>query len=83
MSTKTIALETSVYERLAREKRESESFTKVIARLLAASAESRTGRSIAATLARITPLEESEADHMHAVVRENRTAEEWPTDDLR
>ena len=83
MSTKTIAVETSVYERLAREKRESESFTKVITRLLAASAESRTGRNIASALAHITPLEKNDADHMLAVVRENRTTEEWTTDDLR
>jgi len=34
MSTKTIAVEHSVYERLAREKRASESFTKTIERLI-------------------------------------------------
>ena len=34
MSTKTIAVESGVYQRLALEKQESESFTKVIDRLL-------------------------------------------------
>jgi len=34
MSTKTIAVEISVYEKLRREKRDSESFTKTIDRLI-------------------------------------------------
>ena len=34
MSTKTIAVESTVYDRLAREKRSSESFTKTIHRLI-------------------------------------------------
>lgn len=34
MSTKTIALELSVYEKLRRQKRESESFTRTIDRLI-------------------------------------------------
>ena len=83
MSTKTIAVETSVYDRLAEQKRDSESFTKVIARLLSLSAESHTGGDIASSLRRLRPLESGEAEQILKVVQENRTAEEWTGHDLR
>jgi predicted CopG family antitoxin len=83
MSTKTIALESSVYERLAREKRESESFTKVISRLLTNAGQVHTGRSIVSALANVKPLQDNEAEQMLAVVEENRTGEKWSSDDLR
>ena len=83
MSTKTIALESSVYERLALEKRESESFTKVIARLLTNVGQAHTGRSIASALTKVQPLQENEAEQMLAVVKEDRASERWPANDLR
>ena len=83
MSTKTIALESSVYERLAREKRESESFTKVISRLLDNAGQAYTGRSIVSALTRLQPLQEKEAEQMLAVVKKARTSERWPANDLR
>ena len=83
MSTKTIAVESGVYERLAHEKRDSESFTKVIARLLATAVESHTGASIASSLTRMRPIDENEAERMLAVVREDRDDEKWEVNDLR
>lgn len=83
MSTKTIALESSVYERLAREKRESESFTKVISRLLTNVGQAYTGRSIVSALSKLQPIQENEAKLMLAVVEENRASEKWPVNDLR
>ncbi len=83
MSTKTIAVESAVYERLAREKRESESFTKVIARLLTVAAASHTGGSIATAVSGLAPLPADEAEQMLTVVRENRGREKWVGHDLR
>ena len=83
MSTKTIAVESSVYERLAREKRESESFTKVIARLLNTSAEAHTGHHIADAVTGFEPLPEKDADQFLKIVAENRGSETWGTHDLR
>ena len=83
MSTKTIAVESSVYARLAGEKRESESFTKVIGRLLNVAAEAHTGGSIAAALAKLEPLPDRDAETMLAVVRESRTREQWDRHGLR
>ena len=83
MSTKTIALESSVYERLAREKRESESFTRLIARLLTNASQAHTGGNIASSLTRMQPLYKDEAEQMLAVVDENRTSEKWTAHDLR
>lgn len=77
MSTRTIAVESSVYVRLAREKRESESFTKVIERLLNVAAEVHTGSSIATALNKSKSLPECAAEQMLAVVRKNRTHEKW------
>lgn len=83
MSTKTIAVESSAYARLAREKRESESFTKVIARLLDTAASAHTGRDILSHLAQMTDLKEEEGERMLAVVREDRDKEKWERHDLR
>jgi predicted CopG family antitoxin len=83
MSTKTIAVETSVYDRLAREKRESESFTRVISRLLFLAAEAHTGASIAEAVKKSGRLPAREAGRMLAVVRENRAQEAWERRDLR
>ena len=83
MSTKTIALESSAYARLAREKRESESFTKVIFRLLDTAEKAHTGGDIIARMAGIRPLGASDGDRMLAVVQESRNGESWEHHDLR
>ena len=83
MSTKTIAVESTVHARLAREKRESESFTKVIARLLNVAAESHTAGSIVAAVTSLKPLSNDDAERMLAVVREDRADEDWSNNDLR
>ena len=83
MSTKTIAVESSAYARLAREKRESESFTKVINRLLATAAQAHTGSDIGSRLADLTPLDEADGEQMLAVVQQGREDETWDQHDLR
>ena len=76
MSTKTIALETRVYEKLAGLKKGSESFTKVIDRLI----EGNRARTIGEILEELRrsnfdELTHSEAGLMERVRRENRIEE--------
>ena len=77
MSTKTIALESSIYGRLAALKRDGESFSKVIDRLLSEVAEAHTGRDILRGLGDFPRLTESDAKRFLAVVAENRESERW------
>jgi predicted CopG family antitoxin len=83
MSTKTIAVESSVYARLAKEKRESESFTKVISRVLDAAEQAHTGVDILSHLSELRPLGADDAERMLAVVKEGRDEESWERHDLR
>ena len=83
MSTKTIAVESSVYERLAHAKRAGESFSKVIDRLLTQVGDAHTGRDVLRGLAEIPRLTAEDAEQMLAVVSENREDEDWPVHDLR
>lgn len=83
MSTRTIAVDSQVYERLSRVKRESESFSKAIDRLLRQVAAARTGRDILRALEEVVPLPEEDAAVMQAVVQENRASEAWEEHDLR
>jgi predicted CopG family antitoxin len=78
MSTKTIALETSVYERLAREKRLSESFTKTIARLIDSAGRGTCAAAVedAAAVWGQTG-NDAEAERMERVVRQNRETATW------
>ena len=78
MSTKTIAVENSVYERLAREKRSSESFTKTIDRLIE-SVSSGTCTSAVADAASIWQAigNEADADRMEEILRLNRSTTNW------
>ncbi|MEI7910530.1 MAG: antitoxin VapB family protein [Verrucomicrobiota bacterium] len=78
MSTKTIAVESSVYERLAREKRPSESFTKTINRLIQ-TANSGTCASAVAAAAPIWQAIGNEADagRMEQILRHNRSSTDW------
>ena len=78
MSTKTIAVESTVYERLAREKRSSESFTKTINRLIE-SANSGTCAAAVADAASIwqTIGNDAEADQMERILHQNRATTHW------
>ena len=83
MSTKTIAVDSRVYDRLARAKQEGESFSKTIDRLLREVGGVHTGSHVLRALDDITPLPEEDAAAMLAVVEENRASETWEEDDLR
>lgn len=82
MSTKTIAVDSQVYRRLAAEKREGESFSRVIGRLLDQTESAHTGRDILRRLEALPELAAADAGVMLAVVAENRDAETWPRRDL-
>ena len=83
MSTKTIAVESSVYTRLASLKQESESFTKTIDRPIRTAAATGTGDHIADHVTAFTSLPEADVSTMLRVVSENRTTESWECHDLR
>lgn len=83
MSTKTIAVDSRVYDRLARAKREGESFSKTIDRLLREVGGVHTGRHVLRALEEMAPLPEADAAVMLAVVQENRASETWEEHDLR
>lgn len=78
MSSKTIALESSVYERLARRKRPSESFTKTIARILDNCGEGTCADAVtdSARFWQGVPAE-SEADRLDAGLRQARLETSW------
>lgn len=82
MSTKTIAIDAKIYERLASTKRESESFSKAIARLLDSVGAAHTGESILSQLSSVPPISDQDADRIMMVVRENHASEKWPEHDL-
>ncbi len=83
MSTKTIAVDSRVYERLAAIKGEGESFSKAIDRLLDEVGSVCTGAEILRGLRMVPDLSDDEAESMLAVVRENRDQERWTVNDLR
>ncbi len=83
MSTKNIALSTQVYERLARYKRESESFSRAIDRLLAIAQSRHAGSDILKALEDFPSLSEGDARRMQEVVERHRAAEMWDRNDLR
>ena len=84
MSIKTIAVNTEVYERLAKEKRGSESFTKVIDRLMNSQANTGTCGSAVEKATQIWAGAETdrEADLMEAYVRESRADTCWDREPL-
>lgn len=83
MSTKTIALDSKVYEKLAHIKNESESFSKLIDRLVEQKITSHTGAAILASLQKnSTSLTEEEAATMKTLVEQNRRNEKWERHDL-
>lgn len=83
MSVKTIAVEARVYARLAAVKREGESFSKVIDRLLAEAAAAHTAGDILKRLPAIASLSPNDAEVFLEVVAENRASETWDDRDLR
>lgn len=74
MSTKTIAVETSVYQKLAAAKGESESFTRTIDRLLASGAMRGTCAEAVESARAVwgAPLTPGEAQRMEEVLDGNR-----------
>ncbi len=83
MSTKTIALDSRVYERLAMVKTEGESFSKVIDRLLTEVRLAHSGNDILRGLASLATLPEGDSEKLLKVVTENRAGEKWERRDLR
>lgn len=83
MSTKTIALETRVYTRLAAAKRQGESFSKAIDRLLTELATAHTGSDILRRLATIPALSAADSEAFLDAIAENRELERWDAHDLR
>jgi predicted CopG family antitoxin len=83
MSTKNIAVDSKVYDRLAAAKREGESFSKTIDRLLSQVEAAHTGADIIGGLGAFAPLSNQEAEAFLAVIAENRSTETWDERDLR
>ena len=82
MSTKTIALDVRVYEKLACLKGESQSFSKLIASLVDRVVTAHTVTDVLAQLDGCPPLSAADADTMTRFVLENRETEAWPSHDL-
>ena len=83
MSSKTIAVDARVYDKLASVKREGESFSKAIDRLIDEVGDASTGRDILRGVSEVPPLPAEDAEVMLAVVAENRESESWDEHDLR
>jgi len=83
MSTKTIAVDSRVYERLAAVKKVGESFSKAIDRLLREVRSAHTGGDVLRGLETVPPLSREEADVFLDVVEENRAGERWEDHDSR
>jgi predicted CopG family antitoxin len=83
MSTKTIAVDSRVYDRLASAKKEGESFSKVLDRILTQIESTGTGRDILRGLEDLPPLSAADAEVFLEVIRENRADENWTESDLR
>ena len=83
MSTKTIAVDSRIYEKLAGAKRSGESFSKTIDRLLDEVGAAHSGRDILRGLESLDTLSQRDAAAMLQVVNENRSDESWEEHDLR
>jgi len=83
MSSKTIAVDTRVYQKLAGVKREGESFSKAIDRLIEQVGSAHTGRDILKGLSGVNQLSYDDAETMLSIVAENRENETWDDHDLR
>jgi predicted CopG family antitoxin len=83
MSTRTIAVDSGVYQRLAAAKREGESFSRAIDRLLTTVSTAHTGKDILRELPGLPSLSAEDAEVFLRVVAENRALEAWEVRDLR
>lgn len=83
MSTKTIAVDSRVYDRLATVKKRGESFSSTIDRLLVEVGSAHTGSDILRGLEAVAPLCEEDSEKFLEVVAENRADEAWNDRDLR
>lgn len=72
MGTKNISVDARVYERLVRVKREGESFSRAIERLLDEIRDSHSGSKIVHNLESISSLSEEDSHVFHDVVAEDR-----------
>ncbi len=79
MSIRTIALDATVYERLAARKRSGESFSKAIDRLLAEVGGASTGAEILRRIKAFPALPEADAATFVRVIDEGREPEVWET----
>lgn len=77
MATRTIALDGTVYDRLAASKRAGESFSKAIDRLLDDAAAANTGADILRRLESFPALPKDEANVFLDVIAEDRAAGQW------
>lgn len=78
MSTKTIAVEHSVYERLAREKRTSESFTKTIERLIDTASSGTCAAAVADAASDWHAIgNDADADQMEQIIHQSRSSTNW------
>ena len=83
MSTKTIALDLKVYQKLARMKSEGESFSRTIDRLVDRYPKAHTGADIIAGLDNAPPpLSEGEERQMEKLVEQQRRTDQWNLHDL-
>ena len=82
MSTKSITVATPVYDRLLAEKREGESFSETIDRLLSEVEGVHTGDQILRRLNSFTSLPDEDAERFMDVVAKDRTSEKWRRLDL-
>lgn len=77
MGTRTIAVDSKVYARLAAAKNEGESFSRAIDRLLDSEADRFSGADVLRKLDAIVPLTDAEAAVFVQVVDDARREEEW------
>jgi predicted CopG family antitoxin len=82
MSTKTIAVDSRVYERLRAAKREGESFSKALDRLLSEVETAHTGSDILERLDAHPVLTPEDAEVFLGVIAEGRAGETWNDSDL-
>jgi predicted CopG family antitoxin len=85
MATKTIAVDAEVYRKLAGRKRESESFTKLLARLADADNGHRTCADAVREAAEIwgkSSGKKADADKFDSVVSANRKSTKWDVEKL-
>lgn len=83
MSSKTIAVDLQVYQKLARIKREGESFSRAIDRLADRYLGAHSGADILILLRDApSPLSDDEERQMVNVIERSRREEEWDLHDL-